>query len=65
MLGEKIRELRKGKGLTIKDLAKLSGITEPTITNIELGKHKPRLPVLQKLCVALDCDFDELYDLWN
>lgn len=63
-LGEKIKELRKEQKLTIKDLSEISKISAPTICNIEQGKRKPRLPVLQKLSVALKCSFDELYELY-
>lgn len=65
LLGERIKELRKEQKMTIEDLAQKSGITAPTICNIENGKRKPRLPVLQKLSVALNCSFEELYELWN
>ncbi len=65
LLGERIKELRKEHKMTIEDLAKKSGVSTPTICNIENGKRQPRLPVLQKLSVALNCSFEELYELWN
>ena len=64
-LGEKIKELRKEQNLTIDQLSKKSGISMPTICAIENEKRKPHLPILQKLSVALNCSFDELYELWN
>lgn len=65
MLGEKIKELRKERKLTIKQLSELSGVSMPTICAIENGKGKPRLPILKKLSVALNYEFNELYKLWN
>lgn len=65
MLGDRIKELRKERKLTIKQLSELSGVSMPTICSVEKGKSKPRLPVLKKLSVALKCEFNELYKLWN
>lgn len=62
-LGEEIKRLRKEKMLTIKELAKLSGVSEVSITNYENGKSVPSLVKLKKLSKFLNCKFDYLFNL--
>ena len=38
-LGHAIRQLRRKKGLTQKQLAKLAGIRQPTVSDVENGKR--------------------------
>ena len=47
-IGEQIRELRKERGLTQKELGERSGIAEPTIRRYELGKLNPKFETVQK-----------------
>lgn len=61
--GEKLKSLRKERGLTAKQLAKKSGLTAVSISNYENGHRKPNLVGISKLASALECDFDELYEL--
>lgn len=44
-----IRELRKKKGLRMKDLAIMLGVTESTISLYENGKRQPSLETMSKL----------------
>ena len=48
-----IRELRKAKGLSMKELGQLCGVSESTISNIEKGKRKPSFELLLNLGEAL------------
>lgn len=48
-IGEKIRVLRKNKGLTQKKLGELSGTSETTIKQYESGKRTPQLEQLVKI----------------
>lgn len=52
-IGEQIRELRKERGLTQKELGERSGIAEPTIRRYELGKLNPKFETVQKIAKAL------------
>jgi transcriptional regulator with XRE-family HTH domain len=52
MLGD-FKEIRKSLGLSQVELASLSGVSLPTIQNIEAGKANPSLDVLLKLLDAL------------
>ncbi len=53
-IGEKIKTHRKKAGLTQKKLGELSGTSETTIKQYELGKRQPRLEQLQKIAKALN-----------
>ena len=41
IFAERIRELRKDRGLTMEKLAKAIGLTHPTISDWESGKISP------------------------
>ena len=53
-IGERIREARKARSLTQKQLGELSGIAEPTIRRYELGKLNPKRETIAKIAKALD-----------
>ena len=59
-IGRKIVDLRFERALTQADLAKLSGVNEITISNIERGKQRPAARTLRKLASALDVDVRDL-----
>lgn len=52
-------------GLSRRELAELSGVSEPTVVNLELGKHRPHFSTLQKVASALSVDPTELLDSWE
>lgn len=52
-IGHGIAELRKSKGLTLKQLAEISGITFQNITKIEHGRYNVSIDILAKLCDVL------------
>ncbi|MFA5143932.1 MAG: helix-turn-helix transcriptional regulator [Candidatus Omnitrophota bacterium] len=52
-LGESIRKIRMDRGLLIKDLAGLIGVTEDTIINWELRSIAPHGKQLKKICTFL------------
>lgn len=71
-IGQKLKHLRRSKGLTQDQLSQSSGIPRSTISNYEIGRRSPRnLRELQKLCdyfgVSLDyfgiAPSDEVFDL--
>ena len=45
----KVRQLRKDKGLTQEQLAAIIGVSRQTINAIEKGKFDPSLPLAFKL----------------
>jgi len=53
--GTKIKEIRKRKGLTQKQLGDLCGIADANIRKYENGKQNPKIETLQKIADALGC----------
>lgn len=53
--GAKIKEIRKRKGLTQKQLGDLCGIADANIRKYENGKQNPKMETLQKIADALGC----------
>lgn len=68
-ISEKIRELRKYAGLTQRTLGELSGTSETTIKQYELGKRQPRIEQLKKIAKVFDFPLylllDDNYELGN
>lgn len=59
-IGDRLREIRKAKGLTGKDLEEKSGIGQSTISRIEQDQHSPSIDTLFSICQALDISLKEL-----
>ena len=53
--GKEVRRLRKMRGLTLNQLAALSGIARLTIINLELGRSGTRIDLVLKIAEVLDC----------
>src|SRR5258705_12203306 len=53
-LGKKSRELRFRRGLTVQQLAELSGLSKGFISQVENGRTSPSLATLRDLARALD-----------
>lgn len=58
--GEKLSEVRKKRGLSQEDLAKLIGTQGPAIGRYERGIAKPTIEVATKLAKALEVSLDYL-----
>lgn len=54
-LGRLLRDLRNGRGLSVKKLAKLAGVARKTIDNAEAGMNIS-VSVLKKILIALGID---------
>lgn len=54
MVGENIKRLRTLKGITQKELGRLSGINEVQIRKYELGKQNPKYETLEKIANGLN-----------
>ena len=63
LLGKKFRSLRLARGLTGVELAKRMGVSQQTISLLELGKLKPTLKHANALAGALNLKGKELQDL--
>ena len=61
-IGVKIKKLRKYAGLTQRSLDELSGTSETTIKQYELGKRQPRIEQIKKIAKVFDFPLDLLLD---
>ena len=64
LLGQRIKELRKQKGMSQEYLAEESGLSLRTIQRIENGETNPTGESLKRLSNALNVNPDELID-WS
>jgi transcriptional regulator with XRE-family HTH domain len=59
-LGERVRELRRGRGLTLEELAERSGVSRAMISKLERGEKNPTLVVAAKLAEGLGVTLSRL-----
>lgn len=55
-IGEELRALRLSRGLTLRELAAISGIVNNRIYSIEKGLNSPSVKTLSTLCAALGAE---------
>lgn len=59
-LGLSLEYLRKARGLTQAQLARISGIPRTTLSHMESGEGNPSLKTLSKLALVLGVAYEEL-----
>jgi XRE family transcriptional regulator, regulator of sulfur utilization len=59
-VAENLRQRRKGRGLSLDDLARSSGVSRAALSQIETCKSNPTVGVLWKIAVGLGVPFAEL-----
>src|SRR6266481_6032118 len=59
-LGEKIRELREHKDISLRELAKKLEISAAFLSDVELGRRYPSKKVLKQIALALEVESEEL-----
>lgn len=52
-IGERLKEIRKSRHLTLDDVAKLTGVSKPMIGQIERGQSSPTINILWKISTGL------------
>ena len=57
---QRLKKLRKEKGLTQKELGERLGVKQNTFTNWENGKREPNLSTILKLAEILETTTDDL-----
>lgn len=65
LLGQRIRELRKKRGLTQVEFAALCGVPQSRISTIENGSRIPNLETVLRLASALDCKVTALMSIFD
>lgn len=62
--GKKVKEIRKSKGLSQRELGEKMGITQQTIAQYERAIEQPKLTTVRKLAEALEVPIGELVTDW-
>ena len=60
MMLKMLRDLRKARGMTLKDVAERIGVAESTVSQYETGKRTPDYETLLKLAELFDVSVDYL-----
>lgn len=61
LLGSRLKEIRKYKGLTILDVKELSGLSKSTISEVENNITSPTAATLNKFAEALGVPIEEFF----
>jgi DNA-binding Xre family transcriptional regulator len=59
-IGLRLRELRRARRLTARELAERAGITPQSISRIERGRHDVVFTTLQRILAAMGCSLKDL-----
>ena len=60
---EKLNEIKNTKGLTLKEIAEMTGIPHSTISKIFGGfNNNPSIDAVQKIANALECGIDDFIE---
>lgn len=59
----KLKEIRKKYSISVRELAKKTGISESHLRYIEKGEREPTISMLVRIAVALNIDEKELYKI--
>jgi transcriptional regulator with XRE-family HTH domain len=62
-LGPRIRALREGMDLSLRDLAERSGVSAPMLSQVERGETSPTLQVAQRIAAGLELRLSQLLRL--
>jgi len=60
-VGKRIDEAKKRKGYTTNKLAKIAGVSQSHLREIERGKKQPTVELLYRICNALDVNLSEFF----
>ena len=59
-IGDRVRDLRKGKSLSRQVLADISGVSSRYLAQLECGEGNISISLLHKVATALDCSIEQL-----
>jgi transcriptional regulator with XRE-family HTH domain len=63
LVGPRVRTLRDGMGLSLRDLAERSGVSAPMLSQVERGETSPTLSVAARIAAGLDLSLSQLLRL--
>lgn len=58
MIGDNLRAIRQAKGVSIRALAEIVGVSKSTIVHIESGKFSPRYDIVERIAEALGVEIE-------
>ena len=61
--GARLRALREGMGLSLRDLADRSGVSAPMLSQVERGETSPTLSVAERIAGGLELNLSQLLRL--
>lgn len=64
-IGNQLREIRKMRALTQKELASLAGVAQSVVSNAENGEREPTLDSLAKLCKVLNLTLSDFFTMFE
>ena len=59
----KIRDIREKKGITLRELERISKISKSELSNIERNKTDPTLRTLLMIAYGLNIEITELFEI--
>jgi transcriptional regulator with XRE-family HTH domain len=62
-VGPRIRALREGMALSLRDLAERSGVSAPMLSQVERGETSPTLAIAAKIAAGLELSLSQLLRL--
>ena len=62
-IGQRLRELRRSRNLTSKEVAERAGITPQSLSRIERGHHDVVFTTLRKILAAMGCTLKDLTEI--
>jgi transcriptional regulator with XRE-family HTH domain len=65
LFGERLRELREKRELSLRALAELAEMSYTYISDMERGLRVPSLTTIIRLAVALDCKVTDLVGMFD
>ncbi|WP_420113453.1 helix-turn-helix domain-containing protein [Pseudactinotalea sp.] len=61
MLGDRLRELRSARGLTLRQLADATDLSAGLLSQVENGRTDPSIETLRRLAKVFDSDLADLF----
>jgi transcriptional regulator with XRE-family HTH domain len=61
VLGARVRELRRDRGMTLKDLGRAAGLSHPFLSQLERGLARPSMSSVERIARALDVPVSTLW----
>src|ERR671914_171047 len=62
-IGARVRALREGMGLSLRDLARRSGVSAPMLSQVERAETSPTVAVAGRIAGGLDLTLSQLLRL--